>query len=192
MAVDYKPKGYHTLTTYLVVKDARKQLEFLKAAFDAVPEHVSERPDGTVMHASLTIGDSKIMVGQAFGEYPQMPCAVYMYVPDCDAVYQKALAAGATSKQAPANMFYGDRHGGVVDANGNPSGWQRTLRTYPQRNWTAGRVRKAGRHLKFSTGGTIFSAAGVERLLEVFGVTVPSSNRPRHRSCTTSAACKNG
>lgn len=117
--VEYKPQGYHTLTPYLVVKDARAQLEFLKKAFDAKEEHVSTRPDGTVMHASLTIGDSKIMLGQSFGEYLPLPCAVYMYVPDCDAVYKQALAAGATSKMPPTDMFYGDRNAGVEDRNGN-------------------------------------------------------------------------
>src|SRR5262249_53603912 len=76
------PPGYRTLTTYLVVKDGRGQLEFLKKAFDAKVDHLSERPDGTVMHASLQIGDSKIMLGQAMPGYPPMPAAIYMYVPD--------------------------------------------------------------------------------------------------------------
>src|SRR4051812_6358478 len=117
--VDYKPKGYRTLTTYLVVKDGKAQVEFLQKAFDARVEHISKREDGTVGHASLDIGDSKIMLGQSMEGYPPMPAAVYMYVPDCDAAYKKALAAGAKSKMQPADMFYGDRNGGVEDVNGN-------------------------------------------------------------------------
>jgi PhnB protein len=113
------PPGYRTLTPYLVVKDGRAQLEFLEKAFDAKVEHVNERADGSVGHASLDIGDSKIMIGQAIAGYPAMPSAVYMYVPDCDAVYRKALAAGATSKMEPADQFYGDRNAGVEDMNGN-------------------------------------------------------------------------
>jgi PhnB protein len=113
------PPGYRTLTAYLVVKDGRAQLEFLKKAFDAKLEHVSERPDGMVMHASLQVGDSKIMIGQAIPGHLAMPAAIYMYVPDCDAVYKQALAAGATSKMTPADQFYGDRNAGVEDANGN-------------------------------------------------------------------------
>jgi PhnB protein len=117
--VDYRPKGYSTLTPYLVVKDGRAQLEFLKKAFDAKVEFVNERPDGSVGHASLDIGDSKIMIGQAMEGYPPMPAAIYMYVPDCDAVYKSAIAAGGKSKMEPADMFYGDRNGGVEDPNGN-------------------------------------------------------------------------
>ena len=113
------PTGYRTLTPYLVVKDGRAQLEFVKKAFDAKVEHVSERPDGSVSHASLQIGDSKIMIGQAMAGYPAMPTAIYMYVPDCDAVYKQALTAGATSKMTPADQFYGDRNAGVEDVNGN-------------------------------------------------------------------------
>ena len=113
------PAGYRTLTPYLVVKDGRAQLEFIKKAFDAKVEHVSERPDGSVGHASLQVGDSKIMIGQAMAGYPAMPTAIYMYVPDCDAVYKQALAAGATSKVTPADQFYGDRNAGVEDMNGN-------------------------------------------------------------------------
>lgn len=116
--VDYKPQGYHTLTPYLVVKDAQKQLDFLKQAFDAKVDFVHKRGD-MIGHASLQIGESKVMLGQSFGEYPPLPAAVYMYVPDCDAVYNKALAAGASSKMAPTDMFYGDRNAGVEDMNGN-------------------------------------------------------------------------
>lgn len=113
------PPGYRTLTSYLVVKDARAQVEFLKKAFDAKVEHAHERPDGSIGHASLQVGDSKIMVGQAMEGYPAMPTAIYMYVPDCDAVYKRALSAGATSKMTPADQFCGDRNAGVEDMNGN-------------------------------------------------------------------------
>ncbi len=119
MAVKPVPEGLHTVTPYLVVSGVAKLIDFLKKAFDATELHRSTRPDGTVMHAQVRIGDSPIMMGEAMGEFPVKTASLYMYVPDTDAVYKRAVAAGAVSIMEPMDMFYGDRNGGVKDFAGN-------------------------------------------------------------------------
>ena len=119
MAVKPIPDGYHSVTPYLVVQGAATLIEFLKQAFEASETFRMARPDGTIMHAEVKIGDSTVMMGEAGGEHKPMPTCIYLYVNDADAVYKRALQAGATSQMAPANQFYGDRHGGVMDPVGN-------------------------------------------------------------------------
>lgn len=119
MAVKPIPEGFHTITPYLVVPGVARLIEFLKQAFDAKERFRSDMPDGTVMHAEVMIGDSIIMMGEASGQFPAMPAAIYMYVKDADAVCQRAIEAGATSVREPADQFYGDRHGGIKDPSGN-------------------------------------------------------------------------
>jgi PhnB protein len=113
------PDGYHTVTPYLVVEDAGKLIEFLTAAFGAKVRSSHKRPDGKVAHAEVGIGDSIIMLGSAQGDAKPMTTALYMYVPDCDTLYRRALAAGGISIGEPKDQFYGDRHGGVKDPCGN-------------------------------------------------------------------------
>ncbi|AAU91065.1 MULTISPECIES: VOC family protein [Methylococcus] len=113
------PDGYHTVIPYLVVRGADELIEFMKTAFDAKEWERIMRPDGTVGHAEMRVGDSVIMLSEARGEWQPMPGAIYLYVPDADSAYQRALDAGATSIAPLANQFYGDRHGGVRDASGN-------------------------------------------------------------------------
>ena len=121
MPVKPIPDGYHSITPYLVVPGVAKLLDFLKQAFGAEPTHPPmTKPDGTVMHAEVQIGDSRIMMGDASGaKSGSMPAVLYLYVPDCDAVYRRALQAGGTSISEPADQFYGDRHGGIMDPSGN-------------------------------------------------------------------------
>ena len=104
---------------YLLVPSAPRLIDFLKQVFDAQEIHRTTLPDGRVMHAQVRIGDSTVMMGEAQGDCPPMPAALYVYVNDTDAAYQRALAAGATSVMAPADQFYGDRNAGVKDAAGN-------------------------------------------------------------------------
>jgi PhnB protein len=119
MAVRPIPEGYHSLTPYLCIKGAAKLIDFLKQAFGAKELHRSTRPDGSVWHAELNIGDSRLMMAEASEQWPPMPCALYLYVEDVDATYRKAIAAGATSAGEPVDQFYGDRSGGVKDPAGN-------------------------------------------------------------------------
>ena len=113
------PDGYHTLTPFLTVKGAAKNLDFLKNAFDARERSIHKGPDGTIMHAELQIGDSLIMMSEATEKYPAMPSTLYMYVDDVDAVYHKAIEAGGTSLREPTDEFYGDRSSGITDPSGN-------------------------------------------------------------------------
>jgi len=121
MAANVKsvPEGFHTVTPYLVIPQAAKLIDFLKQAFDATEIVRMMRPDGTVHHAEVKIGDSMIMMGEAEGQSAMKPGALYLYVPDVDATYRRAVQAGATSLSEPMDMFYGDRGGGVEDAWGN-------------------------------------------------------------------------
>lgn len=118
MAVRPIPEGFHTVTPYLVVKDAAQLLEFVKAAFDATEVERVVDASGRVSHAEVRIGDSMIMLSQATGQFPATTAMLYVYVPDCDATYKKAVAAGGKSLMEPANQFYGDRNAGIADTNG--------------------------------------------------------------------------
>jgi uncharacterized glyoxalase superfamily protein PhnB len=118
MAVNPIPEGYHTITPLLVVKDARKLMEFMKQAFDAEVKHISEN-DGVIMHGEVKIGNSMLMLAEENVKAPSSPIGIYLYVTDTDAMYKKAIAAGATSIMEPADQFYGDRNAGVKDFAGN-------------------------------------------------------------------------
>ena len=113
------PDGYHRVTPYLICDDVGELIEFVQQAFDAEITEKLEMPGGVVMHADALIGDSHVMMGRACENNPAMPTMLYLYVEDCDAAYQKALAAGAESVTEPADQFYGDRSGGVRDPLGN-------------------------------------------------------------------------
>jgi len=120
MAVKPIPDGYHRVTPYLAVPGVARLIEFLKQVFGAEgPLEMHARPDGSVMHAEVRIGDSIRMMGEPTGEFPPTPATLYLYVGDTDTVYQRALQAGATSVMAPADQFYGDRNAGVKDPSGN-------------------------------------------------------------------------
>ena len=119
MSVNYIPAGFHTVTPYLVVNGAARLIEFLKQAFDAQVILQMPMPDGTVAHAEVRIGDSPIEIGDASPQYPARSAMLHIYVPDCDAVFQKALDAGAKAVRPLKDEFYGDRAGGVEDPCGN-------------------------------------------------------------------------
>ena len=119
MAVKAIPEGCHTVTPYLTVQGVPKLIDFLKQAFEAREIERVPGPDGTIGHAEVRIGDSVVMMGEARGELQPMPSAIYLYVNDADAVYKRALQAGATSMMEPADQFYGDRSAGVKDSSGN-------------------------------------------------------------------------
>ena len=120
MAVKPVPDGYHTITPYFAVRDAAKQIDFLKKAFGAEVFEQMAMPDGTIMHAQVKVGDSIVMVGQANDpSYKPFPAMLYMYVPDADAVFRKAVEAGGKVVLEPTDQFYGDRSGAVEDPSGN-------------------------------------------------------------------------
>ena len=118
MALKPIPEGFHTVTPYLVITGVSRVMEFMKKAFDAKEVHKTARPDGTIMHAQMKIGDSMIMMGEANDQHQAQPCSIYLYVKDTDAVYKQAVKAGGTSIMEPMDMFYGDRNAGVKDSSG--------------------------------------------------------------------------
>jgi PhnB protein len=115
----YIPKGLNNVNVYLHPLRAEPVINFLKRAFGAREIAKYASPDGVVHHAEIRVGDSVLEMGEAHGKYEPMPTMFYLYVPDCDAVYRRALAAGATSISEPKDHPYGDRSGGVKDAFGN-------------------------------------------------------------------------
>ena len=119
MAVTPVPEGFHTVTPYLTVVDASALIDFMTRAFGGTESRVMRRPDGSVWHADVVIGGLHVMCGQAPDRSATMPSMLYLYVPDADAAYRRALASGATSISEPATQFYGNRHGAVRDCCGN-------------------------------------------------------------------------
>jgi PhnB protein len=122
-AVDPVPKGYSTLTTYLVAGDADGLINFMTKAFGAEETFRSGPGAEGGLHAEVKIGDSMLMVGGGAAgmkwKGTPMPGAFHIYVPDCDATYARAMEAGATSIAGPADQDYGERTATVKDANGD-------------------------------------------------------------------------
>jgi len=125
--VNYIPKGYNTVTPYLVIKGAAKAIDYYKSVFGATVVVRMDGPDGRVGHAELQIGDSRIMLAD---ENPQMgnrsaesiggsPVSLYVYLPDCDKVVAKATAEGAKILKPVQDQFYGDRSGFIQDPFGH-------------------------------------------------------------------------
>lgn len=115
----YVPKGLHNVNIYMHPLRAEPVISFLKRAFGAEESAKYASPDGVVHHAQVRVGDAVVEMGEAHGPYQPMQSMFYLYVPDVDAVYRTAVAAGAESIQEPADQPYGDRNGGVLDAFGN-------------------------------------------------------------------------
>lgn len=129
------PEGYHTLTPAFTFKDSRKALEFYKNAFGAVETFVMPGPGGKgVMHASMKIGNSNIMMSDESREMPTRsaetlggsPIAFYVYVENSEIAFKKAVAGGATMLQPLMDAFWGDRIGTVTD----PFGYSWTFATH--------------------------------------------------------------
>ncbi|HYV91757.1 MAG TPA: VOC family protein [Chitinophagales bacterium] len=118
-AVKPIPDGYHTVTPYLVVKGANNLITFLKQAFDAKEITRMDRENGDIMHSEMSIGDSRVMLSDASDQFPPTYVNIFLYVPDTDVTYKKAISAGCTSLMEPVDQFYGDRMGGVKDQFGN-------------------------------------------------------------------------
>ena len=127
MAVQRVPEGYHTVTPYLAVDDASAAIDFYQRAFGAKERVRMPGPGDTIMHAELEIGDSLVMLADPF---PQASTRtpkdlggtsvnLFVYVEDIDALYKRAIDAGASSLMEPDDMFWGDRFGSVQDPFGH-------------------------------------------------------------------------
>jgi len=127
--VPFIPKGYNSVTPYLIVKDASQAIDYYKKVFGATEVFRMSQPDGKVGHAELQIGDSRIMIAD---ENPKMgqghasadsigasPVSLHLYIPDVDRVVERAVAAGAKLLKPVQNQFYGDRSGFLQDPFGH-------------------------------------------------------------------------
>ncbi len=134
MAVEPIPSGYHSVTPYIIVDGGAQAIEFYTKAFGAEEMARMPGPEGRIMHAEIKIGDSPVMLAD---EFPDMgakgpkafggsPTSLMIYVEDVDAVFGRALEAGATEVRAVQNQFYGDRSGTLKD----PFGHQWTIATH--------------------------------------------------------------
>lgn len=113
------PEGCQTVTPYLVVDNAQGLLEFIKNAFDGNVTFVTKRDDDKIMHSTVTIGDSTLMISDTMEGMEAHTAMLYLYLENVDAVFQKAVKAKATSVREPMTEFYGDRAGAVKDEWGN-------------------------------------------------------------------------
>jgi uncharacterized glyoxalase superfamily protein PhnB len=109
------PKGYQSITPYLTSANAALLVEFVVKAFAGIERERILRPDGSIMHTEVRIVDSLVMIGEPRGEWKPQPSMLYLYVADVDAIYLKALAAGAVSVVAPNDTFWGDRTACIKD-----------------------------------------------------------------------------
>ncbi len=115
----WRASGRSVVSTFIVVPDAMRVVDFAKSVFDA--RELREplfHADGSLWNVELDIGGSTVMLGDA-QDGMHRPAFLYVHVEDCDATYAKALAAGAKPIMEPRDQFYGDRDGGVEDAAGN-------------------------------------------------------------------------
>jgi PhnB protein len=124
------PKGYHTITPAIVVRDAGKAIDFYKEAFGAEEVDRMEGPDGSIMHAEIRIGDSLVMLGE---ENPMWQTkspvtlggvhgSLHIYVDDADAAFARAISAGCEARYPLEDAFWGDRYGKVTDPFGHEWG----------------------------------------------------------------------
>jgi PhnB protein len=135
MAVKAIPDGYYSLTPYLVCKDAAKAIEFYTKAFGAQEFVRMPGPGGRIMHAEVKIGNSMLMLSDENPERGAVApsgsgrsSSLMFYTPDVDAVFKRAIEYGATSIEAPTDMFWGDRMGNLKD----PFGHQWAIATHKE------------------------------------------------------------
>jgi PhnB protein len=132
------PEGYHTVTPQLTLDNAAQAIDWYKKALGAEELARAVGPDGKILHAEVRIGDSRIMLNDAFmgGKGPKAmggsPASLWVYVEDCDALFNRAVAAGAEVPPGPmgavADQFWGDRSGTFTD----PSGYRWTIATHKE------------------------------------------------------------
>jgi len=129
------PAGHHTVTPHLIMNDASSALDWYAKALGAEILARAPGPDGKIMHAEIRVGSSIIMLNDEMGggrsakALGGSPASLWLYVDDCDALFKRAVAAGATVPPgpmgAPSDQFWGDRCGGIVD----PEGYTWTIAT---------------------------------------------------------------
>ncbi|HEX7193060.1 MAG TPA: VOC family protein, partial [Thermoanaerobaculia bacterium] len=113
------PEGFRSITPFFHAGRAAEFIEFLKGAFGATEKEILMSPQGGVTYATFVIGDSALELASSHDQWQPMPSAMHVFVDDADRVYQRAIDAGAKPLFPPSDQPYGQRVGGVVDAEGN-------------------------------------------------------------------------
>src|SRR4029453_10139081 len=113
MSVKAIPDGFHAITSYLFTQGAARLIEFISTAFDGELKARETRPDGAIMHATMRVGDSMLMLADPIPEFGPMLSSMYLYVTDCDTVYQRALSCGGISVFPMMTLPSGQRYGGI-------------------------------------------------------------------------------
>jgi PhnB protein len=119
MANTFQAPGHSTVSVYLMADRPQEVIDFVTGVLGGSVLMRLDREDGSLMHASLSIGDSVVMLGSAGDAFPGFPVWLHVYVPDVDATYRRALERGAESVQEPSEKGDGDRRGGIKDPAGN-------------------------------------------------------------------------
>lgn len=121
------PQGFHTLSPYMIIRDAAKAIEFYKQALGATELFRWEGDDGAIRHAEIMVGNSPIMITGENPDWPEMkspltlggsPVHLFLYVEDVDTFFERAVAAGAKVLMAVEDQRDGDRRGGFIDPFG--------------------------------------------------------------------------
>jgi uncharacterized glyoxalase superfamily protein PhnB len=118
MVNGYKPAGYNSVSPYLMVENAARTIDFLVRVFGGEQLRRIASRDGGIMHAEVRIDDTVVMLADLSPNYPAIEAHVHVYVRDVDAVYRRAVEAGATPVQEPIKKDDPDKRGGVRDAGG--------------------------------------------------------------------------
>ena len=118
MAVKAVPAGYHTVTPYIVTSDAGKLIAFIEKGLGGKLTFKTAEGD-RIRHAEMRIGDSMIMLGEGGPDHPPTHIHLYVYTEECDAMFERAVAAGGQVVLPMKDQEYGDRNGGVKDPVGN-------------------------------------------------------------------------
>jgi PhnB protein len=115
----YAPDGFNRAVPYLTVEGAHAVLDFVVRTFQAEVLDRVERPDGKLAYAAVQIGDSAIEMAEATSQFPAMPGAIHIYVPDVDQAHNRAIAKGGEPIHEPMDMDYGERASAIKDQAGN-------------------------------------------------------------------------
>jgi PhnB protein len=115
----FRRPNFPNIAPYFLVSNAPQFIDFLVSAFEGTERIRVPRPDGSIMHAEVAIGDSVLELGDANEQYPTRPMTIHLYVNDADAIYARALQAGAAALAPVADQHWGDRQGTVKDPFGN-------------------------------------------------------------------------
>jgi PhnB protein len=145
------PEGMHTITPHLVCADAAKAIDFYKKAFNAQELSRLLGPDGKIMHASLRIGDSVVMLSEEAPRWGSLgpkalkgsPVTIHIYTDDVDAFVDRAVSAGAKITMPIADMFWGDRYGKIEDPSGHQWSVAKHVRDVTQEEMKEGMMKMA-------------------------------------------------